>query len=105
MNSGHQPKVYTKDCDKELTEEEFYDAYRLLEDRIIGEGAFGTVHEGVDKKIPSRQYAIKTIKLVSRVDDRNRVLKEKRCMVRLKDHPNIVKFHNYSIVKSGPYRK
>ena len=56
-------------------------------------------------KYPERQVAIKTIKLVNNEPDRDKVIREKKCMIRVKKNPNVVAFLNYSMIKLGPHRK
>ena len=90
--------------------DEFCDVYELKVDAqggfcLLGEGAFGIVHEAVDRKNAGSQCAVKAIRLVSRKMDQIKVIQEKRCMVRLKKHPNVVDFYNYSIGNAGGYRE
>lgn len=75
-----------------------------------GEGAYGEVFRGYDKKNPKHEVAIKIIDKINFTEETEKVFKEEINIMFKLDHPNIVKFfetyesqtHLYLVVEFCP---
>ena len=81
----------------DLSEKEFNDAYVI--GKFLGEGSFGKVYEVTSKSAGSK-YALKTVLLPQDQSYRNKLLREKDIMQKLKNK-NIVECIMFACIKDG----
>lgn len=74
--------------------------YKVLVEKLIGEGGFASIYKAHDVNNPGTIYALKHMRLHADSDAIKEVQQEAKTMAKLKGHPNILRL--LAVAFAGP---